>query len=62
MVTGDITQIDLPRGKSSGLTEALEVVKGISEIGIVYLNDKDVVRHTLVQKIIRAYEASETQQ
>ncbi|WP_425499408.1 PhoH family protein [Anoxynatronum sibiricum] len=61
VVTGDITQIDLPRGKSSGLVEALDVVKSIPEIGIVYLNDKDVVRHTLVQKIIRAYEASESQ-
>jgi len=56
VVTGDITQIDLPRGKSSGLIEALEIVSSIQEIGIVYLNEKDVVRHNLVQKIIIAYE------
>jgi len=56
VVTGDITQIDLPRGKSSGLIEALEIVSSIQEIGIVYLTEKDVVRHNLVQKIIIAYE------
>lgn len=56
VVTGDITQIDLPRGKTSGLIEALEIVSSIQEIGIVYLNEKDVVRHNLVQKIIIAYE------
>ncbi len=59
VVTGDITQIDLPRGKSSGLLEALKVVSNISEIGFVYLNEKDVVRHTLVQKIIKAYELND---
>jgi phosphate starvation-inducible protein PhoH and related proteins len=59
VVTGDITQIDLPRGKSSGLLEALEVIGHIPEIGIVYLNEKDVVRHNLVQKIIKAYEAKD---
>ena len=56
VVTGDITQIDLPRGKSSGLVEALDIVSPIPEIGVVYLSDKDVVRHSLVQKIIQAYE------
>lgn len=59
VVTGDITQIDLPRGKSSGLVEALDVVSGIPEIGFVYLNEKDVVRHNLVQKIIKAYEVKD---
>jgi len=59
VITGDITQIDLPRGKSSGLVEALEVVSGIPEIGFVYLNEKDVVRHNLVQKIIKAYEVKD---
>lgn len=56
VVTGDITQVDLPRGKSSGLLEALDIVSDIPGIGIVTLSAKDVVRHSLVQKIIRAYE------
>ncbi|SDY30685.1 PhoH family protein [Tindallia californiensis] len=56
VITGDVTQIDLPRGKSSGLIQALEIVKDISEIGRVYLTQQDVVRHSLVQKIINAYE------
>ncbi|SFH57336.1 phosphate starvation-inducible protein PhoH [Tindallia magadiensis] len=56
VITGDVTQIDLPRGKSSGLVQALEIVKDISEIGRVYLTQQDVVRHSLVQKIINAYE------
>lgn len=59
VVTGDITQIDLPRGKSSGLVQALEVLKDIPEIGRVYLTQQDVVRHSLVQKIINAYEKAE---
>ena len=56
VVTGDITQIDLPGGRS-GLVEALKVVKGIEGIGFVHFDDKDVVRHKLVQQIVRAYEA-----
>ncbi len=56
VVTGDITQIDLPRDKMSGLKEAQNVLKGIEGIDIKYLSDKDVVRHPLVQKIIVAYE------
>jgi phosphate starvation-inducible protein PhoH and related proteins len=59
VVTGDITQIDLPSGKMSGLVEARNVVSGIDGIEIVYFNDKDVVRHPLVQRIIRAYEVFE---
>ncbi|MBQ9941121.1 MAG: PhoH family protein [Clostridia bacterium] len=55
IVNGDITQIDLPDGKTSGLREALKILEGIEDIGIVTLTDKDVVRHTLVTKIIRAY-------
>ena len=55
IVNGDITQIDLPDGKTSGLREALKILDGIEDIGIVTLTDKDVVRHTLVTKIIRAY-------
>lgn len=55
IVNGDITQIDLPDGKSSGLREALKILDNIEDIGIVTLTDKDVVRHTLVTKIIQAY-------
>jgi phosphate starvation-inducible PhoH-like protein len=56
VITGDITQIDLPAGRRSGLIEALEVVGKIEGIGTVTFNEKDVVRHNLVQRIIRAYE------
>jgi len=56
VVTGDITQVDLPDGKRSGLKEAIGVLKGIKDIAIVRLNEKDVVRHKLVQDIIKAYE------
>lgn len=56
VVTGDITQIDLPRGQKSGLKEAERVLKDIPEIEFVYFNKKDVVRHRLVQLIVEAYE------
>jgi len=56
VVTGDRTQIDLPRGQKSGLKEAEEVLKDIDMIEFVYFSDKDVVRHKLVQLIVRAYE------
>ena len=56
VITGDITQIDLPTGRRSGLVEALEVVAKIEDIAIVTFTEKDVVRHNLVQQIIRAYE------
>lgn len=56
VVTGDITQIDLPDGKRSGLKEAMNVLKNIDDIAIIKFNEKDVVRHKLVMKIIRAYE------
>ena len=59
VVTGDITQIDLPIGKKSGLVEALEICGNIVGIGVVQFTDKDVVRHNLVQRIIRAYEEYE---
>ncbi|SCX93929.1 PhoH family protein [Alkaliphilus peptidifermentans] len=62
VVTGDITQIDLPAGKSSGLKNAAEVLKNVEDIGMVHLSDKDVVRHPLVQKIIKAYELNEHKQ
>ena len=56
VVTGDVTQIDLPHDKMSGLKEAQKVLKDIEGIDIRYLSEKDVVRHPLVQKIIVAYE------
>jgi phosphate starvation-inducible protein PhoH and related proteins len=56
VITGDITQIDLPAGKKSGLVEALEVCGKIEGIGITQFTEKDVVRHNLVQQIVRAYE------
>ena len=56
VITGDVTQIDLPLGKRSGLVEALEVLRGVDDIGIVRLSHRDVVRHELVQAIVRAYE------
>ena len=56
IITGDITQIDLPDGKKSGLVEALEVLRGVPDIGMATLTHKDVVRHELVQAIVKAYE------
>ncbi len=56
VVTGDVTQIDLPNDKRSGLVEALEVLRGIDDIGFMRFSERDVVRHPLVQSIIRAYD------
>ena len=56
IVTGDITQTDLPEGKQSGLAEALRILRGIEGINLHYFTEKDVVRHRLVQRIITAYE------
>ena len=56
VITGDVTQIDLPRGKKSGLIEASKVLKNVSDIDFCYLKDVDVVRHELVKKIIGAYD------
>jgi phosphate starvation-inducible PhoH-like protein len=57
VVTGDITQVDLPDIKRCGLTDAMRLLRGIAGINIQKLTDKDVVRHRLVQDIIKAYEA-----
>jgi phosphate starvation-inducible PhoH-like protein len=57
VITGDITQIDLPPGRTSGLVEAMKVVGGIEGISFVHFDDRDVVRHKLVQQIVKAYEA-----
>jgi len=59
IITGDVTQTDLPYGKKSGLREATQILKNIDGISITTLTDKDVVRHPLVQKIILAYEKHE---
>lgn len=59
IITGDITQIDLPRGKSSGLKKVAEILDDVRGIDFVYLSKKDVVRHQLVQRIIEAYEKYE---
>ena len=56
IITGDITQVDLPFSKPSGLLQAIELVKGIDEIAVVEMSKKDIVRHPVVQKIIEAYE------
>ena len=63
VITGDVTQIDLPDGKRSGLKEAVRVLRGVDDIAIFKFTEKDVVRHKLVQDIIRAYErAAKTRQ
>ncbi len=62
VITGDITQIDLPDGKQSGLKQAMKVLENIDDISIQKLSAKDVVRHALVQKIIRAYDNFSEQQ
>ena len=60
VVTGDVTQIDLPDGKRSGLVDATNVLKNVEDIEIVRFSEKDVVRHQLVQRIVKAYEKYES--
>ncbi len=60
VVTGDMTQIDLPNRQKSGLSHSLDLLKDLPEIGIVYLDPKDVIRHKLVMKIIQAYKQEQT--
>ena len=62
IVTGDVSQIDLPKGRRSGLVEAMEVLRDVEGISVVELTARDVVRHELVQKIVRAYEAYEAKE
>ena len=57
VVTGDVTQIDLPTGRTSGLVEAMKVIGSVPGIAFIHFDDKDVVRHSLVQQIVKAYEA-----
>ena len=60
VITGDITQIDLPHGKVSGLKDAIKIIKDIEDIKVFNLSEKDVVRHPLIQKIIKAYEKADS--
>jgi phosphate starvation-inducible PhoH-like protein len=62
VITGDVTQVDLPSGKTSGLIEIETILKGVRDLCFVYFSEKDVVRHKLVQKIIKAYEKYEMTQ
>ena len=55
IITGDLTQVDLPRGTKSGLQDAIDTLKHIDDIAIIRLNDKDIVRHKLVTKIVNAF-------
>ena len=55
VITGDVTQIDLPDGKRSGLVEVIRILKNVDDIETISFNDKDVVRHRLVQDIVKAY-------
>lgn len=59
IITGDLTQVDLPSGHTSGLKHAVRILKDINDIGIIKLSEKDVVRHPLVQQIVKAYENNE---
>jgi len=61
VITGDVTQVDLPLGKMSGLIEARNVISGVEGISFIHFNDRDVVRHPLVQRIVRAYESYSAQ-
>ncbi len=60
VVTGDVTQIDLPTGQRSGLRNAIEVLADVEGVSFTYFSRKDVVRHHLVQRIVKAYEDHES--
>ncbi|HBB23830.1 MAG TPA: PhoH family protein, partial [Pseudomonas sp.] len=62
VITGDITQVDLPRGTKSGLAHVIEVLKDVNGISFTHFKPKDVVRHPLVQRIVEAYESFEDRQ
>ena len=59
VITGDPTQIDLPQGEQSGLAHALNILSNIGGIAFTWLDERDIVRHSLVQQIVEAYEESE---
>ena len=60
VVTGDVTQIDLPNGQKSGLRNAVEVLQNVEGVSFTHFSPKDVVRHQLVQRIVKAYERNES--
>jgi phosphate starvation-inducible PhoH-like protein len=62
VITGDITQIDLPNARRSGLLEAIDILKDVNGLAFVHFDESDVVRHHLVQRIIRAYDEFKTRQ
>jgi phosphate starvation-inducible PhoH-like protein len=62
IVTGDMTQIDLPSSQASGLVQALKILKGVKGISFIELNKKDIVRHQLVTRIVEAYEHFDKEQ
>ena len=57
VITGDITQVDLPRGQRSGLRQAIEILHEVNDISFTFFNAADVVRHPVVQRVVQAYEA-----
>ena len=59
VITGDVTQVDLPRGQKSGLRQAVNILGEVDGISFTFFNSRDVVRHPLVQRVVEAYEASE---
>ena len=61
MITGDVTQIDLPKGTRSGLVHVTQVLKEVEGIGFTWFDSRDVVRHTLVQRIVEAYDRYDAQ-
>jgi phosphate starvation-inducible PhoH-like protein len=60
VITGDVTQIDLPTARRSGLIEAVDILQGVNGLAFVHFDESDVVRHHLVQRIIRAYDEHKT--
>jgi phosphate starvation-inducible PhoH-like protein len=62
IVTGDMTQIDLPSSQTSGLVQALRILKGVKGISFIEMNKKDIVRHKLVTRVVEAYEKFDKEQ
>jgi phosphate starvation-inducible PhoH-like protein len=59
VITGDVTQVDLPRGQKSGLRQAVDILAEVEGISFTFFNSRDVVRHPLVQRVVEAYERQE---
>ena len=62
VVTGDITQIDLPPGRASGVVQAINILRNVDGMSMVFFNDRDVARHPLVQRVVNAYESSSSEE